>query len=353
MVSTRSVLGIIVMMGFVASSGCSSESTFAIERRRPPTIALPPVATVAVAAFVGSAGHSQRAAVRRALAEGQAFSFADERLDETSLAKAALAEDDAAIARLATAAGVSAVVTGKVIFLEVSRTLEAPTLVTKRVDGQPKDVPTVRQLKTGRLSVQFRVVLADGRVIRGRPCEKDVRAERTEDPLPHLTTLEPKDFPRDPIPTDDEMARRLFDDAAAEFARDVTPRREPVVVTWEDAGDANEPARGYFAKHDYARAAQALSEALGEPADPFVDFEGPADAKGPRPRDGRPRPELSVRETAAALYDLGLCEDALGNLRHAGKLLDRALTLECSERHLAVLRDLRRREDALAQEARR
>jgi hypothetical protein len=319
-------------------TGCRSDTTFAIERREPAPVPLPGARTLAVTAFVGSLGEPLAAAVTRALGSAETFVLADAR-PGSKLGELAAKDDDAGLARAAREQDLDAIVTGRVTELDMSRVLEAPTLVTKRVNSQPKDVRTVRRLRTGRVSVQYRVVLADGRVVPGRPVEKDLRFERTEDPMPTLTTLEPKDMPRDPIPSDAELATRLVEDAAADIARDLVPKRAPVVVTWEEAGGADDDARELFAHREFAKAADELRSVVNEPRHDHHKQER--------------APDLSVHETAAALYDLGLCEDAIGEYVDADRHFDHSLTLENSERHLGTLRDLRRREESSRREERR
>lgn len=292
-----------------ALGACQSEATFAIERRIPAPLALPEVRSVGVIAFVGSEGALLATALQKRLTQDLTFQAHDPR------AAAPLPPD-------------AAVVEGEVTTLEVSKTFETPTLVTKRnPDGKPQDVPTTRKVKTGKLQVAWRVVLADGRVRRGRAVTADVRVERIEDPNPSLTTLEPKDLPtqQDPIPTDEQMIARLIDGAATSIAREMVPRREPALVVWEDAGGVDASARHHFAARDYRRAHDELKVLLNERA-------------------------LSVHERACVLYDAALCEDALGDYPSADRHLDEALALENSELHQSTLRDLRRRAEIAQRE---
>ncbi|MEZ0229688.1 MAG: hypothetical protein ACAI25_13750, partial [Planctomycetota bacterium] len=291
-----------VMMA--ALSACQTEATFAIERRIPAPLALPEVRRVGVVAFVGPGGPQLAKLLSKRLTQDLTF----QRLDAED-AKALKGSPDAAL------------VEGEVTALEISRTIETPTLVTKRrTDGKPEDVPTTRKVKTGKLQVAWRVQLLDGRTKRGRAISADVRSERIEDPNPSLTTLEPKDLPsqQDPIPTDDQVESRLLDEAAAAIAREMLPRREPAIVTWEDAGGVDAVAKKAFAERDYRKAHDELRLLLNERA-------------------------LSVHERACVLYDAALCEDALGDYDLADRHLDEALALENNELHQAALRDLRRR----------
>jgi hypothetical protein len=217
----------------------------------------------------------------------------------------------------------------------MGRTLATPTLVTKSTREGPRDLPARRLVKAGRLQVSFVVTLADGRVRRGRSVTADVRAERVDDPDPHVPTVSPRDLPQDPIPTDDEMTAQLVEIAAASIVRELTPRREPALVTWEDAGGLDDEARHAFAQRDVRLAAQHLVALVGE--------SGTAAAADASSREQR----------AALLYDLGLCEDLLGDHVRAERHLDLALALVNVELHQSALRDLRRRAELVGREERR
>jgi hypothetical protein len=320
-----------------ALSGCQSNASFAVERRVPAPLALPEVARVGVIAFVGTGGDDLAKLLAKRLTQDSAFRPID--LDpggaggrEAPHAALATQGDDAQLAKVAQGFGPdAAIVAGDITTLDVSKTLESATLVTKRTpEGRPIDVPTTRKLKTGRLQVSYRVILADGHVRRGRGATADVRSERIEDPIPQLTTLEPKDLPtqQDPIPTDQQMIARLIEQAASSIARDVVPRREPAIVTWENAGGVDSVALKLFSERDYMGSHDDLRALLNGKA-------------------------LSVHERACILYDAGLCEDALGDYLLADRHLDEALALENSELHQATLRDLRHRAEILRQEERR
>ncbi len=308
-----------------AVSGCQSNASFAVERRVPAPLALPEVGRLGVVAFVGTGGEALAKVLAKRLTQDSAFRPID-------LDPVAAQADDAQLARIAQGFGPdAAIVAGEVTTLDVSKTLESGTLVTKRTpEGRPIDVPTTRKLKTGRLQANFRVVLADGHVRRGRGVTADVRSERIEDPIPQLTTLEPKDLPtqQDPIPSDELMVSRLIDQAATSIAKEVVPRREPAIVTWENAGGVDATALKSFSERDYLGAHEDLRALL----------------------DGK---ALSVHERACVLYDAALCEDALGDYLLADRHLDEALALENSELHQSTLRDLRHRAEILRQEERR
>jgi len=319
------VLGFVMTVLSATLSACQSNGSFAVERRIPAPLALPEVRRVGVVAFVGSGGEALAHVLAKRLTQDLAFQLLE---IEPARAQA----DDSQLARVAQSFGPDAcIITGEVTTLDVSKMLETGTLVTKRTaEGQPKDVPTTRKLKTGRLQATFRAILADGRVRRGRAVTADVRSERIEDPIPYLTTLEPKDLPtqQDPIPTDGQMVARLVDAAASSIAREVLPRREPAIVTWESAGGVDDPALKHMSERDYQKADEDLRGLLTGKA-------------------------LSVHERACVLYDAALCEDALGDYPLADRHLDEALTLENSELHQSALRDLRHRAEIVRQEERR
>jgi hypothetical protein len=306
-----------------ALHGCHTDSTFAIERRLPAPVALPEVRRIGTVAFVGSGGEALALALSRRLTQDLAFQLVE---------PAHASTDDGELARLARGLGPDvAIVVGEVTLLEVSPVLETATLVTKRTPtGEPRDVPTTRKLKTGRLQASFRAVLADGRVRLGHSVSVDLRTERIEDPIAQWTTLEPKDLPtqQDPIPSDDQMIQRLVEEAASAMARQVVPRREPAIVTWEDAGGVDLDARRDFAEHDYVKSRDDLHDLLSGKA-------------------------LSIHERACVLYDAALCEDALGDYSTADRHLDEALALENTERHQSALRDLRHRAEIARQEEKR
>ncbi len=309
---SRIVYSVLMTAMTAALSACQSEATFAIERRTPAPLALPEVRRVGVVAFVGTRGAALAGLIQKKLTEDLTFQPLD-RPDATRNSP----ED--------------AFVEGEITALEISRTLETPTLVTKRqADGKPRDVPTTRKLKTGKIQVTWRVLVSNGQAKRGRPIAADVRSERIEDPIPSLTTLEPKDLPsqQDPIPTDEQVEARLLESAAASIARELLPRREPAVVSWEDAGGVDAAALRAFIERDYRRAHDELRVLLNERA-------------------------LSVHERACVLYNAALCEDALGDYELADRHLDEALALENNELHQAALRDLRRRAEQHQREERR
>jgi hypothetical protein len=313
------------MTALLAALGaCHSEATFAIERRIPASLALPEVRRVGVVAFVGSGGAALAKALARRLTQDMTFQALD--VEGPSFSA------DGELVALARKHGPDAALfIGEVTALEVSKTLETATLVTKRTaDGSPKDVPTVRSLKTGKLQASWRVVLADGRVRRGRAVAVDIRSERIEDPAPSLTTLEPKDLPtqQDPIPSDEQLVTRLIEEAAGSIAREALPRREPAIVTWEDAGGVDAAALRHFSGRDYRAAHDELHVLLNERA-------------------------LSVHERACVLYDAALCEDALGDYPLADRHLDEALSLENNELHQSALRDLRHRAEIARREEQR
>lgn len=118
-------------------------------------------------------------------------------------------------------------------------------------------------------------------------------------------------------------APALLDAAAAELAAALLPAAgETVTVEWEEVGEWDAAARTHMAAGRPDQALAALEEAL-------------------------PRAKAAVgAEALASLhYDLGLCLDLVGRAADAERALDEALTLDGSERHLAALRDVRRRRE--------
>jgi tetratricopeptide (TPR) repeat protein len=309
------VYGVLMTAMVAALGACQSEATFAIERRIPAPLALPEVRRVGVVAFVGTGGAQLAKVLAKRLTNDLTFQL----LDVKEAVREFRGSPEAAI------------IEGEITTLDISGTLETRTLVTKRLpDGKPQELPTTRKVKTGKLQATWRVLVMDGRAKRGRAIVADVRSERIEDTNPSLTTLEPKDLPsqQDPIPTDDQVEARLIEEAAAAIARDLLPRREPAIVTWEDAGGVDASAKRAFAERDYRKAHDELRLLLNERA-------------------------LSVHERACVLYDAALCEDALGDYDLADRHLDEALALENNELHQAALRDLRRRAEQHQREERR
>jgi hypothetical protein len=321
---TTIALSAMMMMVGLATTGCRSDLSLSLERRRPAAVSLPDVKRLGVLDLSGPDGAPFAAAVRARVSDSGAFLAADpERLDQASGAKAAELGDSAA-ARIAREGGVDAVVVGRVVALEVSRVIETRTSITKRVPGGGShEVATVRKLRTGRLQVEHRVVQADGRVVRGRPVTRDFRAERVEDPEPTAETIAPHELPKDAIPEVDEVKDVLVRAAANEVADQLIPRRELANVTWEDAGGADADARERFSRREVEEASRLVRGVLADKTR-----------------------ALDAETQAALLHDLGVCEDLLGDVDHAERHLDEALSIKNSELHQRTLRDLRRRREA-------
>ena len=182
------------------------------------------------------------------------------------------------------------------------------------VEGPPptsSDAPDGVPNGPARMRLRYHLILPDG-TVRAAPAVSVV--------------LPPVQLAR----SEDGWRAALVRRAAEEVQRGLEPRSVPIEVTWEEAWGWDEPAFGHFVAGELRDAARLLKQQLVS-----------AQEAGAGPQ-----------ALGALYYDLGLCQDLLGEVSAAERSYDEAVTLSGTELHLEALRAFRARVERAAKEER-
>jgi curli biogenesis system outer membrane secretion channel CsgG len=304
----------------------AKDEPIVVEVMKPAEFSLPGVHRLAVARFGGPSAEAISNAIQAKLFEGKAFDLIERaRIDEIMKEQGISlggAIDPSTASQIGKIAGVDALIIGQVDDYGVNDETSMTPLKKRRLLGrneqgqnvwQPYDIQAPTTIRTGRVSVTFKLVKVEtGEIVAIKNSSAQFQQKHIQNPNSDefnyniLFETNPYDKCKADLPPTSTVEIALMGNVSHQLVNSISPHKEQVALIWEDD----------IGKKEGEPIMKMLQAGLTTEALEMMETVGPAILADPKAKSYR---------IVAAHYDYGLVQEINGNYEKALESYKKAL----------------------------